>query len=255
MVICLVIAHFTNKSDSPLPQDKPSISQTGKNNQISGRDALNFFGNDALEKILGSHPKTVQVPQAAPFIPRDPDPNPVLEISAYTGSEFLSWSDDGAAWKIDRHGKRMLLVTVSNPLAEDGGAVRKAEKVSVSVSFSYENHFCMDIERAYWLGESSNQVEIVGATKKQVVLGFPKDGEWNSFENAYTLPFSQSWGGGFREWRKAVEKTVPHGDKLDFKVSVLRTKRNGDVATITSKIFKLKILTDTGVWYCEAIQK
>jgi hypothetical protein len=151
------------------------------------------FGTVHGDVYLGDK-SPVSQPQniTAPLVPKS-EKKPVLVISERSGARELTYDSDDALWKDDSNGKRMLVIPVTNPIPEDGGESIKANRISVHLVFKFESHLVMDFERAYWVGESSNEVDFIAGKKRNVLIGYQKNNEWCSFENTHSYP--QSTGG------------------------------------------------------------
>jgi len=235
------------------PSTKPSAPLPVETKEQRTRDVNgNLLQADKIE--YHEAPAPVPSYQVNKFVEK----KPVLAISEHSGHEYLTYEPAEAIWNIDGKGQRMLVVPVANPIPEDSnGESIKARRISVRLVFRFETHVVMDIERAYWVGESANEIELIGGKKKNVLVGFPRKGEWCSYENTHDTSYTTSDWGGRRSWRNPpTEKSIPfpEGSSLQFEVSVLYTSGNGAVSRVASKLFIVKVVTPTGVFHCEAVK-
>lgn len=152
-------------------------------NQFSaGRDILNLY--------------TVPPPTSTPQPPVLTRPIPHLvflhpkKILAYHNEYVWQRGGTNYAW----------VLTVMNELpSETGSRIAEAEGVYAVLSYRHRIGLSSHVERACWLEQSTNQIDIADGVVRELILGVLGDGIFYTYQNDNRYESSYDDGDGFKE--------------------------------------------------------
>jgi len=165
------------KSESEIKTDTQEnrVGRDNKGTQLNARDA-SFIGNDALKILSSSEPPAPQSdpPLVLQFLKSKSIPT-VLE---FQNKRWIKTSNTSNA-------DLAMVLYVENPLTRPGEKPNPcAREIAAHLKFTGDVGNRESVaERAYWVDEVMNNVDIKPGTSKAIVLGTFRGGLWRVFSN------------------------------------------------------------------------
>lgn len=169
--------------------------------------------------------------------PQPPPPTPAIEATKPRVPVVLRFSQpancnlyfENRIWSWSRvqtpDTRTAITLCVSNPLA-DVGNEPNPKAYAVGAHLTFRGAFSPDgiVERAYWIDEEANNVNIEPGTRKHILLGTFADGVWTIYDNPHSKqrgkPGMQTLrSGGYFDMNPPCDRgVVPTAHRLSVEV-------------------------------------